>query len=74
MALLCLVFVGRQLGLSAWYYGGLLVAAGFFVYQSWITRSRERERCFQAFLNNHYAGLAIFIGLAAHYALATGGA
>ncbi|GGO77245.1 4-hydroxybenzoate octaprenyltransferase [Marinobacterium nitratireducens] len=69
LALLCLVLVARQLGLSIWFYAGLLVASGFFVYQSWITRFRERDPCFRAFLNNHYAGLAIFLGLVAHYAL-----
>ncbi len=72
LALLCLVLVGQNLSLGAWYYGGLVAAAGFFVYQAWLARARERDACFRAFLNNHYAGLVIFIGLAADYALITG--
>ncbi len=69
LALLCLLLVGHRLGLSAWYYAGLVIAAGFFVFQAWLARHRDRDACFRAFLNNHYAGLAIFLGLAAHYSL-----
>jgi len=72
LSLLCLVLVGKNLGLSLWFYAGLAIAAGLFVYQAWLARERERDACFRAFLNNHYAGLAIFIGLAAHYSLGTG--
>ena len=72
LSLLCLLLVGKNLGLSLWFYAGLAIAAGLFVYQAWLARERERDACFQAFLNNHYAGLAIFIGLVAHYSLGTG--
>lgn len=72
LSLLCLVLVGKNLGLSLWFYAGLAIAAGLFVYQAWLARERERDACFRAFLNNHYAGLAIFIGLVAHYSLGTG--
>jgi 4-hydroxybenzoate polyprenyltransferase len=48
---------------------GLLVAAGCFVWEFWYTRNREPQRCFKAFLHNHWAGLAIFVGIVADYAL-----
>lgn len=52
----------------------MLVALGLcvvlFGQQRWQTRQRDRNACFQAFLNNHYIGLIIFIGLAGHYYLA----
>lgn len=72
LSLLCLVMVGNTLGLGPYYYAGLAAAAGFFVYQFWIARGRDRDACFRAFLNNHYAGLVIFLGLAADYSLVTG--
>ena len=49
------------------FYAGMLGAAALFVYQHWLARYREREKCFTAFLNNHYAGLVLAIGLAGHY-------
>ncbi|UTW10846.1 4-hydroxybenzoate octaprenyltransferase [Marinobacterium rhizophilum] len=72
LSLLCLCLVGRNLGLGGWYFAGLAAAAGFFVYQAWLARERMRDACFRAFLNNHYAGLVIFLGLAADYLLGTG--
>ncbi|MCP8688361.1 4-hydroxybenzoate octaprenyltransferase [Marinobacterium sedimentorum] len=72
LSLLCLVLVGQNLDLGVWYYGGLVAAAGLFVYQAWLARERMRDACFSAFLNNHYVGLVIFIGLAADYGLGTG--
>lgn len=65
--LVILVLVGLQLSLSPVYYLGLAVAAGLFIYQQYLIRNRERDPCFKAFLNNHYAGLVIFIGIFLHY-------
>ena len=47
-----------------------MVASGLFIYQQKLIRYREREACFKAFLNNNYVGMAIFIGIALHYAFA----
>jgi 4-hydroxybenzoate polyprenyltransferase len=38
-------------------------------YEFVIARGRERERCFRAFLHNHWVGLTIFAGLALDYLL-----
>lgn len=51
------------------FYLGLAFMAGLFVYQQWCIRDRARGPCLKAFLNNHYAGMAVFIGLALDYAL-----
>ncbi|WP_371822548.1 4-hydroxybenzoate octaprenyltransferase [Methylococcus sp. EFPC2] len=59
--------IGRYLGLSHYYYLGLVAAAGFSIYQQYLIRNRERSGCFQAFLNNHWFGAAVFAGLALHY-------
>ncbi|MFW1678630.1 4-hydroxybenzoate octaprenyltransferase [Pontibacter sp. JAM-7] len=67
--LLSLILLGVQRELSFIYYAGLMTAAGLFVYQQQLIRHRGRERCFKAFLNNHYAGLAIFLGVLLHFLL-----
>ncbi len=65
--LFCLVLVGGRLGLSQPYYMSLWVAGGFFLYQQWLIRRRRRDGCFQAFLNNNWVGLTVFLGLFLHY-------
>jgi 4-hydroxybenzoate polyprenyltransferase len=69
LALLCLLLAGARFELGIYYYLGLAVAAGCFAWQLWSTRNREPQACFAAFLHNHWAGLAIFIGIVAHYGL-----
>jgi len=51
------------------YYLGLVVAAGCFAWQFHSTRDREPMKCFKAFLHNHWAGLAIFLGTVLDFAL-----
>jgi 4-hydroxybenzoate polyprenyltransferase len=67
MTLLALGLVGRNLELGAWYFGGLAVAACLALYQQYLIRDRDPDRCFRAFLNNHYFGMAVFIGIALDY-------
>jgi 4-hydroxybenzoate polyprenyltransferase len=62
-----LVLIGRSAGLDAWYFGSLGVAAAMLARQRWLIRNREPARCFQAFLNNHYLGAAIFAGVMLDY-------
>jgi 4-hydroxybenzoate polyprenyltransferase len=62
-----LIYIGRQQALSLSYYLGVLVAAVLFIYQQYLIRHRERQPCFVAFLNNHYAGMAVFGGIFIHY-------
>lgn len=68
LALFCLLLAGAQFKLGLAFHGGLLVAALCFAWEFWQTRSREPQACFQAFLHNHWAGLAILLGLVADYA------
>jgi len=62
-ALITLATVGLQLGLSWPFFLSLVVALGAFSYQQWLTRDREREACFKAFLSNHWVGAIIFLGI-----------
>jgi len=65
-----LYIAGIKLGLTALYlYGVIMISVGFWGYQQWLIRERDRQRCFQAFLNNHYYGLLIFILIASDYLL-----
>lgn len=63
-----LYWIGQQLGFGLFYYLGLGAAMALAVYQQWLIRERERMLCFKAFLNNHWFGMAIFMGIFAHYA------
>ncbi len=64
-----LVVVGQLQALSWPYYTGVLVAAGFSAYQQTLIAQRDKVRCFKAFLNNNWFGLAVFAGLLVDYAL-----
>ncbi|QIK38657.1 4-hydroxybenzoate octaprenyltransferase [Caldichromatium japonicum] len=64
-----LFWLGQMTGRGLLYQLGLVAAAGLAVYQHNLIRQREPGRCFQAFLNNNYFGMAIFIGLVLDYAL-----
>ncbi len=71
MTLLALWLVGRELGLGNWYRGGLAAAACFCLYEQWLIRDRNPDRCFRAFLNNNYFGMTVFIGIALEYLFRT---
>lgn len=62
-----LVLLGHQAGLGDFYYVSLMGAAALFGYQQWLIRKREREACFEAFLNNKWVGAVIFMGIAGQY-------
>jgi len=65
--LLALVFVGMRAELGPWYYLSVAAAAGLMAYHQWLARDRQPAGCFAAFLNNHYIGLVVFIGIVLHY-------
>ena len=67
MFLITMVIVGNRLELGQYYFGSLLVAALLVVYQQFLIRHRDPEGCFKAFLNNHWFGAVIFVGLVLHY-------
>lgn len=67
LMLAILLLVGLQLGLGAFYFIGLVAGSGFFVYQLCLIRHRRRTDCFTAFLNNHWFGATVFVGLALDY-------
>src|SRR5690554_4095078 len=64
MVVVILIMVGRQAELGSFYYLGVTAMASLFVYHQYLARERSREGCFKAFLNNNWAGFAVFAGLA----------
>jgi 4-hydroxybenzoate polyprenyltransferase len=63
LVVLILVIVGGRAELGAFWYLGVAVMAGLFAYHQYLARDRAREGCFKAFLNNNWAGFAVFAGL-----------
>ena len=71
MGLMIIMLASLGLAMSlAWpWYIGLIFAAGLFIRQLISARTRNRDACFRAFLNNNWVGLVIFLGLAGHFAV-----
>ena len=67
MTLLVLLIVGLQLELGRGYYAGLGVALLLMCYQQYLIQNRDGMKCFRAFLNNNWVGVAVFAGIALHY-------
>jgi len=67
LVLVGLCLIGYRLGVGVVFYSGLFVAACLVVYQMVLIRARDRDRCFKAFLNNNWFGVAIFAGIFVHY-------
>ena len=64
-----MALVGIRIGMGIIYHLGLAVAFAFAVqHLSWI-RTRDRQQCFRAFLDNHWLGVAVFAGVALDYAV-----
>jgi 4-hydroxybenzoate polyprenyltransferase len=59
--------VGTKVEMGLFYYLGLLAAACLSIYQQFLIKDRRPEKCFKAFLNNHWTGAAIFIGIVLQY-------
>ena len=69
-AVCLLVWLGTLLALGYAYFLGLTAIGGLFAYQQWLIRNRQREACMRAFSNNVWVGFALFVGIAAEYAVA----
>lgn len=65
IALIVLMIIGYLSELNDSYFILLFIASFFFIYQSKLTKTRFRENCFKAFLNNNYFGMTVFIAFLA---------
>lgn len=71
LCLACFYLAGQAFGLGLYYNAALVVTACLFGYHQYLIRERDRDACFKAFLHNNWVGLVIFLGIAAHYSLAS---
>lgn len=67
MVLGLLFTVGDILAFGWPYQLSLVITAGLFAYQQILIVNRERDKCFQAFLHNHWVGMVVFIGIFVEY-------
>ena len=64
------LFIAILVGIGLWtklgvaYYVGLALACGMILQQYQLIKTRDRDKCFAAFRNNNWVGMAIFAGLA----------
>ncbi|MGJ8517817.1 4-hydroxybenzoate octaprenyltransferase [Carnimonas bestiolae] len=63
IVLVLLAGLGVHFMLGAFFWLALLGILALFVYQQYLTRQRERDDCFKAFLNNHWVGVLLFSGV-----------
>lgn len=68
--LVLLAWVAYLAQLDLWFWLSLIIAAGFFVYQQYLIRNRDRWLSLRAFLNNNWVGLVVFIGIVLSYSFA----
>lgn len=61
--------VGWQYGLRTWFSLGMLISIACALYHYRLIHTRERARCFAAFMHNNWLGAAMFGGMALDYAL-----
>ncbi len=67
LTIILLIIIGYLASRGWFYYLGLSVAVILFIYQQKLIQQRQPAPCFKAFLNNHWLGMAVFIGLALDY-------
>ena len=67
LTLALLFTVGEILAFGWPFQLTLVLSAGLFCYQQMLIVNRDRDNCFKAFLNNHWVGLIIFIGVYIEY-------
>ncbi len=58
-----LVLIGTSSDMGLFYYLGLFVAGGLALYQQYLIKDRNKEKCIQAFLNNNWFGFVVFAGI-----------
>lgn len=67
LTLILLTLVGMINHRGMFFYAAILVSACFIAYQQLLTKDREPAKCLQAFLNNNWVGMIIFLGIAFDY-------
>jgi 4-hydroxybenzoate polyprenyltransferase len=67
LMLAALIMIGSQAELGVWYYASVGIAGILMATHQWQARDRDPAACFNVFLQNHYIGMTVFIGIVLHY-------
>ena len=67
LMIVALLLVGHRADLGFWYFASVVAAAALMAWHLWLARDRQPAGCFRAFLQNHYIGMIVFIGIVLHY-------
>ncbi len=62
-----LVIIGYQLNLGHFYLSGISIASFLFIYQLYLIADRGHVNYMNAFLNNNWFGMVVFLGLFLDY-------
>ncbi|MCW8933083.1 MAG: 4-hydroxybenzoate octaprenyltransferase [Gammaproteobacteria bacterium] len=62
-----LILIGSSSNLGLYYYLGLSAATGLAVYQQYLIKDRDKQKCIKAFVNNNWFGFCVFMGLFVDY-------
>lgn len=63
LVVLFLFLTGIYLHLNLFWYIALIIVSALFYYHISLIKTHDRSSCFNAFLNNNWAGLAVFLGI-----------
>lgn len=67
MTILTLITIGYRMDMGPWFFSSLGLVCMLFIYQQYLMKDRIPFLCFRAFLNNHWVGMIVFIGLLLNY-------
>ena len=63
MALSLFAYWGSQIGLGRIFEGSVIIALLLSLYQQWLIQDSNAKKCFRAFLNSHWIGAVLFLGM-----------
>ena len=61
--LIGLGLIGWQLQMTIWFYFCLAAVLGLFIYEWWLIKDRDVDKCIAAFNHNNWVGIIIFLGI-----------
>jgi len=67
LLILDLILIGTSSNLGLFYYFGLGAASGLAIYQQYLIKDRNKQKCIQAFVNNNWFGFCVFVGIFIDY-------
>lgn len=67
LMLVALILIGNMAQLGAWYFASIAIAALLMGWHQWLAKDRSPAGCFEAFRQNHYIGMVIFVGIVLDY-------